>query len=168
MDAVLAFIQNYISGSIGTILLVLTILGIVLAYKKVVVFYADFNDLAISAATFAVPAIIIVIAIALTLPGITYSIAILLFLVLFIWTTYKTLKSNAWSIWKSIIVLAGKILVSFVFVLFLYQAYTAKTRSARGQGWFVLIVLTPIMLTLVDKHTGLFALSSAGRLRSSR
>lgn len=140
-------------------------LGVVLAFTKRAVFYADFNDLALTAAMFALPALVLAAGSLFT----PFSLLV---------TSRARCSSACSSRWRSrpggrmaarsgrprprgregrTVVPVHRIAVS---------AFTAKTRSKRGQGWFVAI-LTPLLLALVAEHRGLFAITPTARVRAA-
>ena len=59
-EETIAYIQGNLFGISGGIILVLTIVGITMSFLKRAVFYADFNDLALTAGMFALPALVMV------------------------------------------------------------------------------------------------------------
>ena len=156
----------------GTVLAVV-LLGVVLAFARKAVFYANFNDLAWSAGMVAIPALVLV-GVAPFVSGSGEGDAQVptwllyaaggLFVLLFVKTAITTYKSNNGSILLTPVLLVGKLFLSFMFVFYLYWSMTAKTRSERGKGMFVLVILTPIMLALVREHKGVYAISKSGRL----
>ena len=167
-EALIAWIQANILAVVGLPLLLTTIVGIVLAFMKKVVFYADFNDLALSAGMFALPALTYVAGLFFQVPEtICLYVAGAVFLGLFAKTVLTTWRGNDGSLWKTPLVLVGKVAMSFLFIAHLYQSFTGKTRSKRGGGWFVLAILTPLMLALVADHRGIFSITSTGRVRAA-
>ena len=166
-EETIAYIQGNLFGIVGGTILVLTIVGITMSFLKRAVFYADFNDLALTAGMFALPALVMVAG-SMLAPGeyIIY-IAGAVFAGLLLKVIVTTWKSNEGSFWKTPLLIVGKVAMSFIFIAYLYQAFTRKTRSGRGQGWFVVAIVTPLMIALVSEHRGLFAISSTGRIRAA-
>ena len=172
MQAVQSNMPLIVFGAIFAVVL----LGVILAFAKKAVFYANFNDLAWSAGMIAIPALVMMVgamfmsAGAETETGDTQMPAGLLyaagglFVLLFVKTTVTTFKSNKGSFLLTPILMVGKITLSFLFIFYLWWSMTAKTRSERGKGMFVLVILTPIMLALVREHKGVYAISKSGRL----
>ena len=151
------------------------LLGVILAFLKKAVFYQNFNDLAWSAGMCAIPALVLVIG--ATMFGQSNSVlqsnpALYvvggLFVLLFIKTAVTTYKSNSGSLVLTPILMVGKTALSFLFIFYLYWSMTAKTRSERGKGMFVVVILTPIMLALVKEHKGLYAITKSGRMTAGK
>jgi hypothetical protein len=147
----------------GIIFCILSILGIALGLMKKVTFYKDFNDLGISAATLAIPTMIIVAITPFLMIKEIFYLAGIVFLVLFGTMTYKTFVSNNCSILITSVLLVAKLAMSFLYVFYLYIALTGEKRADRGRGWFVLAILTPLLLALVKEPTGGFRLATTGR-----
>ena len=166
-DQVLLWLQTNLYGIAGGTILVVTVAGIVMSFTKEAVFYADFNDLALSAGMFALPALVLVAGSLLAPMEVLVYVAGAVFVGLFLKVALTTWKSNDGSWWKTPLLLVGKTTMSFIFIFYLYQAFTAKTRSKRGQGWFVVAILTPLTLALVAEHRGLFAVTPTGRIRAA-
>ena len=78
-----------------------------------------------------------------------------------------TWKSNDASRWKTPLLVIGKMSMALFVIVYLYQAFTGKTRSKQGQGWFVVAIPTPLTLALVAEHRGLFAMTPTGRVRAA-
>ena len=166
MDQVIQFVQTNVYGILGVILLVSTVASIALAFAKTVVFYADYNDLALSAAMCAFPAVIIVVS-AMFVPHVAaLYVAGVVFVGLLIKTAHTTFRSNNNSVMKTALLLVGKTVMSFLYVAHLYQALAGKKRTDRGKGWFVLAILTPLLIALVHERTGRFAITPSGRLQA--
>ena len=168
IDQVLLWVQTNVYGIAGGTVLVVTVAGVVMSFAKKAVFYADFNDLAITAGMFALPALVLVagsllapFSILVYVRGARCSSACSSR-----WRS-RTWRSNDGSWWKTPVLLVGKATLSFLFIAYLYQAFTGKTRSKRGQGWFVVAILTPLTLALVAEHRGLFAVTPTGRIRAA-
>ena len=116
---------------------------------------------------FALPALVLVAGSFFAPLEILVYVAGAVFVALFVKMAVTTWKSNGGSLWKTPLLLVGKAVLSFIFIAYLYQAFTAKTRSKRGQGWFVVAIVTPLMLALVAEHKGLFAVTPTGRIRAA-
>ena len=167
IDQVLLWVQTNVYGIAGGTVLVVTVAGVVMSFAKKAVFYADFNDLAITAGMFALPALVLVAGSLLAPFSILVYVAGAVFVGLFLKVALTTWRSNDGSWWKTPVLLVGKATLSFLFIAYLYQAFTGKTRSKRGQGWFVVAILTPLTLALVAEHRGLFAVTPTGRIRAA-
>ena len=143
------------------------ILSVALAIMKRVVFYADYRDLGLSAAMFGLPALVLVVGIfwlGNAGQSLFYAAAVV-FVPLFVMVTVTTWKANR-SVWKTVIVMIGKTTLSFLYVVHLFDALTAKNRSKRGLSWFVLAILTPLMFALVADRSGKAPSLPRGGMRS--
>lgn len=165
LSELLQTIVNYSFGSIGIAILVATVAGVALGFSKRVVFYTDYNDLGLAAAMCALPALILFIGVSLVPQSVALGIAGVVFIGLLVKTAMTTYQSNERSIWKTILVLIAKLVMSFLFVFHLLGALTAKTRRKRGGSWFVLVILTPLLIALVKEQKGIFSITSTGRVR---
>ena len=167
-NQLIQYIQANILAVVGLPLLLTTIVGIVLAFMKKVVFYTDFNDLALTAGMFALPALAYIAGLFFQVPEqICLYVAGAVFAGLLIKVVLTTWKSNGGSLWKTPLVLVGKVAMSFLFIANLFQSFTGKTRSKRGAGMFVLLLMTPLTLALVADHRGIFSITSTGRVRAA-
>ena len=165
MDQIILYIQTNAYGIVGLTLLSATVSSIALAFAKKVVFYADYDDLAISAAMCALPAVLVVIAAMFVQHVAAFYLAGLVFVGLLIKVAHTTFRANSNSIWKTVLLLVGKLVMSFLYVAFLYKALAGEKRTDRGKGWFFLVILTPLLIALVHKRTGRFAIGRSGRLQ---
>ena len=95
--------------------------------------------------------------------GLFYTAAIV-FVPLFVMVTVTTWKANR-SVWKTAIVMIGKTTLSFLYVVHLFDALTAKNRSKRGLSWFILAILTPLLFALVADRSGKAPSLPRGRMR---
>lgn len=165
MDELIKYTTSHWGEIIGIAILSITVIGVTLGFTKKAIFYNDFNDLGISAATFAVPALIVV-GVGAFIPheSIMY-FAAFAFFGFFAAMVYKTFLANNKSIILTGVLVVAKMTMSFLYVLHLYTALTGKKRSERGQGWFVLAIMTPLLLALVHTKEGSFRLAPSGRPR---
>jgi uncharacterized membrane protein len=159
-------ITDNILQLIVIICIIVTVIGIILSFTKKVIFYSDYNDLGLSLAVFAVPVVLMIIIQQFGGMGIIAAFVLISLTVgLLTLLGYKTWVANDRRILPTIIVVPSKLILSFLYVIYLFSALTGKKRRERGQSWFVLIILTPLMLSLVHTQEGRFRLSSTGRLR---
>ena len=166
LSEIFQLIESYAFGTVGTLFLVVTVVGIVLGFSKRAVFYTDYNDLGVSAGMFALPALIIFAAGSFVPQTVAIWIAGIVLVGLLVKVSLTTYRSNNGSIWKTIVIVIAKTFMSFLFVFHLVTALTAKKRSERGGGWFVLVILTPLLIALVNEKKGVFSISSTGRLQT--
>lgn len=165
IDQIILYVQTHQDSLIFYALLLTTILGIVLAFMRKAVFYADYSDLTITAAMFGLPALVLAIGIFyLGQFAITITIAGITFVPLFLTVLAKTWKSNR-SVWKTVVILISKTILSFLYVVYLLNALTEKNRSKRGVSWFILAIMTPLMFALVHDKSGKPASLPKGRGR---
>ena len=136
--------------------------------SKKAIFYADYNDLALSAATFSVPALIMIVGSNfIGNPKIVMWLALVIFFGLFIRMLITTYKANDGKIFHLTIMSISKLVLSFIYIIYLYDSMAAKKRTDRGKAMFILVILTPILYALVHEKEGVFKLSSRGRPVSS-
>ena len=169
MDEIITYINANTGTSIAIAALVITALGVALGLMNKVIFYNDYNDLGVSAATIAIPALILASTFIFykdqeTIATI-FLVAATAFIGFFIVMAYKTFMANNMSVVVTLILIVAKLVMSFIFVLHLFNALTAKKRATRGQSWFVLAILTPLLLALVHTKEGSFRLTATGRPR---
>ncbi len=134
-----------------------------MSLAKKSVFYADFNDLGVSLGMFALPGLILFVGMNFDLNDAPRYIAGAVFAALFLKSGITTYKTNNGSIWKTAVLMVGKVALSFLYLAYLLEAFTAKKRSDRGRAWFVVVILTPLMLALTKNRKGLFPIPSMGR-----
>lgn len=148
-------------GQISLIIIILlTMLGIFLGVTKRVVFYADYNDLGLSLSIFAVPLVsLIILKYVAVFNFKILIIPLLLAAGLICILIYNTWKSNNKKILPVLIIMPSKLILSFLYIIYLYSAFTEKGRRARGQSFFVITVLTPLLLALVQAERGRFNLT---------
>lgn len=154
-DQAVLYIQSVLPEVILYGLLGAVILSVALAFMGRVVFYANYRDLGLSAAMFGLPALVVALGLFwLGAPGdVLFYMAAVVFVPLFVMVTVTTWKANR-SLWKTAIVMVGKTTLSFLYVVHLFDALTAKNRSKRGMSWFILAILTPLMFALVADRSG--------------
>ncbi len=119
------------------------------------IFYASYRDLGLSAAMFGLPALLVALGLFwLSAPAdVLFHMAGVVFVPLFVLVSVMTWKANR-SVWKTAIVMVGKTTLSFLYVVHVFDALTAKNRSKRGLSWFILAILTPLMFALVADRSG--------------
>lgn len=141
--------------------------GLFLGFTKQATFYEDFNDLGLSAIAFAGPVVVSIVLLQLGLNStVTLVLSVSLLLVLSYYSAKTTFRSNSDKpLHTTIILVISKLFMSFLYIFYLYQAMTDKDRGARRKAWFVLVVLTPVLLLLVKNHEGRFTITSSGRPR---
>jgi hypothetical protein len=124
--------------------------------------YEDFNDLGVSLGVVAGPALVGVIVMYAALPveASVFLVALpgVLCLLVTIWKTYR---SNNIFLFPFMII--TKVFLSFLYIIYLWQALAAKTRRGRGASRFILIILSPFLYALVKNKQGVFSISKTGR-----
>ena len=165
IDQITQFVQTNTLGIVGVSILLATVLGVAMSLAKKSVFYADFNDLAVSMGMCALPALVLMVGLSFGQGDAPRYIAGAIFVGLFLKSVVRTYKTNNGSIWKTAVLMVGKVTLSFLYIVYLLEALTAKKRSDRGKAWFVLAILTPLMLALTENHKGLFRIMPMGRMR---
>ena len=163
---ILEIVHNYTFETVGIVFLVVTVLGVYLGLAKKAVFYADYNDLALSAGIFALPVLIIFLGRTFVPPAVAMWVAVIAFVVLFGYSASTTFRTNKQSIWKTIVLSIAKLVMSFLFVFHLFSAFTSQKWRDRGGSIFFLVLLTPLLIALVSEKKGFFALTTRGRLRT--
>ena len=105
------------------------VVSVALAFMDRVVFLANYKDLGLSAVIIGLPALVVALGIIwLGVLGDTlFYMAGMVFAPLGVIVTVTTWKSNR-SVWKTAIVVIGKTTLSFLYVVHLFEALTAKNR----------------------------------------
>lgn len=157
-----ALVFEYVVISI----LAVAVLGVALGLTKKAVFYNDYNDLGLSLGTLAFPSVIVLVLLQFGLYGVlTWGIAATVFTIMFGVMVRRTYVANRGKLWVVPVLLMSKLVLSVLYVAHLADLTMGKNRRTRGKGWFVVIVLTPLLLALVHTQEGRFYLTSAGRPR---
>ena len=154
LDSVILYVQSNQSGIILYTVAGSVILSLILTFMDKVVFYNDFKDLGLSAALCLIPLLTIYVG-ARYLGGLSIDIAVVIFALLLIPSTYNTWRANK-SIWKTVIVLISKTALSFVYAIYLLKLIFPEKGSKGGfASVIVLGILTPLLFALVaDKSIG--------------
>lgn len=146
-------------------MIALVIFMVTLGFTRHIVFYKNYNDLGISAGAIALPTFIGFGPGLMLPPKITLWTCLAVFALMLVIMIAKTFMANNKSLIKTIFLIPAKLTMSFLFVFYLYDAFTNKKRSGRGEAMFNVVVLTPLMLALVKERTGIFRISRSGRPR---
>lgn len=137
------------------VMLTATIIGVGMAFMGKAVFYNDYNDLGGSLATIALPALLFPISMMLP-QWFAITMILVVFFGLFaamVWRTYKANKASP--VMTPILVLA-KMTLSILYIVHFFAAFNAKEASGRRQGWFVVAIMTPLLVKLVHTRDGSF------------
>ncbi len=146
------------------IILIITIIGVLLGVSKKAVYFSNYNDLGLSAAVFAAPATIFLVTAQFGIaPDLVLIVVVILFFGLLLTVLFRTWKANNKSIIKTFIIGISKLVMSFLYVFYLYQAFTGDKAKTRRTSWFTLAIFTPLLIALVQDKTGSFKLNSRGR-----
>jgi uncharacterized membrane protein YhdT len=137
------------------VMLTATIIGTCMAFMGKAVFYNDYNDLGGSLATIALPALLFPISMMMP-QWFAMTMILVVFVGLFaamVWRTYKANNGNP--LITPILVLA-KMTLSILYIVHFFAAFNAKEASGRRQGWFVVAIMTPLLVKLVHTRDGSF------------
>ena len=167
-DQILAFISSNVAEWPQMILILFLLsvgYSIFLGATKRAVFYSDYNDLALSAGTFGIPAVLIIIMTQFNLfeSSIAWALTSIVFGLFLLRLCWRTWEANEGNILSTLVIIFGKLTLSLLYVFYLYQLFTGKNRQQRGSAAFIMIIFTPILFALVHTKSGAFRISSSGR-----